>query len=234
MGLVTPGQWVNFFRFVTEKYDGIIGDELDQRSTMQFMFSKMQEIKEKYDVHFQPEFQGAEVLDWTEEDTKLPDGPEPTEYYLRANSGPGYILEGILARPFITPKQNAGQFAITSIESSNRLSNSVLSKPFVFEKVHQVYHVLQGAILVRTDGQAPGDLVRAGETVFIPAGKEVSLSFVDRYVRLWSFASGDGLEALVAGAGDAFEGLVVPDQVASFDINRVHRVAESLGVKIQL
>lgn len=234
VGFVTPGRWVDFFRFVTEKYDGIIGDENDRRSTMQFMFSKMLEIKEKYDVHFQPEFKGAEVSEWTDEDTKLPDGPEPIEYYLRANTGPGYILEGILARPFITTKQNAGQFAITSIESSNRLSNSVLSKPFLFEKVHQVYHVLNGAILVRMNGQAPGDVVRAGETVFIPAGKEVSISFVDRYVRLWSFASGEGLEALVAGAGDAFDGSVVPDQVASFDINRVHRVAKSLGVKIQL
>lgn len=237
VGLVTPGQWVDFFRFVTERYDGVIGDEFDRRNTMQFMFSKIQEIKEKYDVIFQPEFQGAEVSEWTDdEDFKLPDGPEPTEYFLRANTGPRYILEGILARPFITTEQSAGQFAITSIESSNRLTNSVLSKPFVFEKVHQVYHVLDGAILVRTDGQAPGDLVRAGETVFVPAGKEISVSFVDRYVRFWSFASGDGLEALVAGAGagEAFAGSVVPDQVASFDSNRVHRVAESSGINIKL
>ncbi|KAH8763085.1 RmlC-like cupin domain-containing protein [Diaporthe sp. PMI_573] len=234
VGLVTPGQWVDFFRFVTEKYDGIIGDEFDQRNTMHFMFSKIQEIKEKYDVVFQPQFQGAEVSEWSEEDSKLPDGPEPTEYFLRANTGPRYLLEGILARPFITTKQCAGQFAITSIESSNRLSNSILSKPFVFEKVHQVYYVFDGAILIRTDGQVPGDLVRAGETVFIPAGKEVSLHFVDRYVRFWSFASGNGLESLVAGAGDAFEGLIVPDQVASFDVDRVHLAAESLGMKVKL
>ncbi|KAI7779959.1 hypothetical protein LA080_000172 [Diaporthe eres] len=213
VGLVTPGPWVDFFRFVTQKYDGVIGDELDRRNTMQFMFSKIQEIKEKYD---------------------LPDGPEPTEYFLRANTGPRYILEGILARPFITTRQSAGQFAITSIESSNRLTNSVLNKRFVFEKVHHVYHILYGAILVRTDGQALGDLVRAGETVFIPAGKEISVSFVDRYVRFWSFASGDGLETLVAGAGEAFEGSVVPDRVASFDINRLHRVAGSLSIKIKL
>lgn len=234
VGLVTPGQWVDFFRFVTEKYDGIIGDEFDERNTMQFMFSKIHEIKEKYDVIFQPEFQGAEVSDWSDEDSELPEGPEPIEYFLRANTGPRYILEGILARPFITTKQCGGQFAITSIESSNRLSNSVLSRPFVFEKVHQVYHVLDGAILVRTEGQAPGDLVRAGETVFIPAGKEISLGFADRYVRFWSFTSGGGLEALVAGAGDTFEGSVVPDQVALFDANRVHQVAESLGIKIKL
>lgn len=234
VGLVTPGQWVDFFRFATEKYDGIIGDEFDQRNTMQFMFSKINEIKEKYDVVFQPQFQGAEVSEWSKEDSNLPDGPEPTEYFLRANTGPRYLLEGILARPFITTKQCAGQFAITSIESSNRLSNSILSKPFAFEKVHQVYHVLDGAILIRTDGQVPGDLVRAGETIFIPAGKEISLHFVDRYVRFWSFTSGNGLESLVIGAGDAFEGSIVPDQVVSLDIDRVHRAAESLGIKVKL
>lgn len=234
VGLVTPGQRVDFFRFVTEKYDGVIGDEFDKRNTMQHFFSKFQEIKEKYDVVFQPEFQGADVSEWSEEDSKLPEGAEPTEYFLRANTGPRYLLEGILARPFITTKQCAGQFAITSIESSNRLSNSILSKPFVFEKVHQVYHVLDGAILIRTDGQVPGDLVRAGESVFIPAGKEISVHFVDRFVRFWSLTSGNGLESLVAGAGDAFEGSIVPDQVASLDTSRVHRVAESLGIRVNV
>lgn len=138
VGLVTPGQWVDFFRFVTEKYDGIIGDEFDQRNTMQFMFSKVQEIKEKYDVVFQPQFQGAEVSEWSGEDSRLPEGAEPTAYFLRANTGPRYLLEGILARPFITTKQCGGRFAITSIDSSNRLTNSILGTPFVFGKVHQV------------------------------------------------------------------------------------------------
>ncbi|KAK2599719.1 hypothetical protein N8I77_011451 [Diaporthe amygdali] len=234
VGLVTPGHWVDFFRFVTEKYDGVIGDDFDRRNTMQFMFSEIQEIKEKYDVVFQPDIQGAEVSDWSDEDSRLPDTAEPTEYFLRANTGPRYLLEGIMARPFITTKQSAGQFAITSVESSNRLKNSILSKPFVFEKVHQVYHVIDGAVIIRAYGQAIGDLVRAAETVFIPAGKEVSLDFVDRYVRFWSFASGDGLEPLAAGAGNAFEGSIVPDQVAPFDISRIHQVAENLGIKIKL
>ncbi|KAJ0106745.1 hypothetical protein J7T55_001269 [Diaporthe amygdali] len=82
--------------------------------------------------------------------------------------------------------------------------------------------------------QATGDLVRSGETVFIPAGKEVSLDFVDRYVRFWSFASGHGLESLAAGAGNAFEGSIVPDQVAPFDISQIHQVAETLGIKTKL
>lgn len=108
------------------------------------------------------------------------------------------------------------------------------SRPFVFEKMHQVYHVLDGAILVIPEGQAPGDLVRVGETVFTPAGQEVSLSFAAKYVRHWSFTSEDDLQTLLAGAGDAFESSVAPNQVALFDVNRVNLVAESLRIKIKL
>lgn len=115
-------------------------------------------------------------------------------------------------------KQSSGQFAITSIESSNRLSNSVLSGSYVFDKVHQVCHVLDGATIAKNDGQASGDLVRAGETVFIPAGMGISLSFVDRYIRSWSFTSGDGLEALLLAP-------VTPLKVRSFQIMWCHSIS---------
>lgn len=98
---------------------------------MQFMLSKTQEIKEKYDVIFQPELQGAEVSEWSDEYSELHEGPGPTKYFLGANTGPRHILEGISSRPFITTKRCDGQFAITSIDSSNRLSDSVLRRPFV-------------------------------------------------------------------------------------------------------
>jgi hypothetical protein len=100
------------------------------------------------------------------------------EYYLKANTGPCHLLEAVLRRPFITTKQSkaqTGNFAITSIESSNRLANSVLSKSFASEKIHQVYHMPAGAISVTVHGGA--NLVRAGETTFVP------IDFVDRYNR---------------------------------------------------
>jgi hypothetical protein len=94
--------------------------------------SKITEIKEKYDVVFQPGFQGAEVSELTkEEKSVLPDEPGK-EYYLKANTGPCHLLEGVLSRPFITTKQTqspTGNFVATSIESSNCLANLVLSKP---------------------------------------------------------------------------------------------------------
>lgn len=67
----------------------------------------------------------------------------------------------------------------------------MVSRPFVFEKMHQVYYVLDGAILVGTEDRALQDFVRSGKTVFIPARMEVSLSFADRFVRFWSFTTGE-------------------------------------------
>ncbi|KNG50237.1 cupin domain-containing protein [Stemphylium lycopersici] len=231
MGLVTPGDWVDFFRFVSEAYDGVLCDEFDSRNPGAVFGPKIKEIKEKYDVVFQPQFKGAEVGEWEEGECKLPEGQEA--YFLKANTGPCHLLEGLLSRPFVTTKQSkspTGNFSITSIESSNRMKNSVLGKGFVFEKVHQVYYVLDGAISLTVNGEA-GNLVRAGETAFIPAGTEVAIEFVDRYVRFWSYASGDGLEALIAEAGGAFEGKLVPDQTRELDTEKVQQVAERLNVK---
>lgn len=232
VGLVTPGQWVDFFRFVSEKYDGVVADEFDTRNPGDTFGPKFREIKEKYDVVFQREFQGAEVSEWTKEDSVLPD-EAGKEYYLKANTGPCHLLEGVLSRPFITTKQSkapTGNFAITSIESSNRLTNSVLSKPFAFEKTHQVYHVLDGAVNVTVNGNA--NFVRAGETAFIPAGTEAAIEFVDRYVRFWAYSSGDGLESLIAEAGGKFEGTIVPDQSRELDTEALKNAAEKYKVRI--
>lgn len=233
MGLVTPGQWVDFFRFVSETYEGVVADEFDTRSPGAVFGPKIREIKEKYDVVFQPQFKGAEVSNFTAEDETLPAGCEA--YFLKANTGPVHLLEGVISRPFITTKQSTGptgNFAITSIESSNR-HNTILGKPFTFERVHQVFHVLDGAISLTVNG-GEDSLVRAGETAFLPAGTTVTLNFVDRYVRFWSYSSGDGLETLIKKAGQAFEGTVVPDahQCGKIDVERIKRVADEMNVRL--
>ena len=234
MGLVTPGDWVDFFRFVGEDYQGVLCDEFDNRNTGAVFGPKIREIKERFDVVFQPQFQGAEVADFEEGECVLPEVQEA--YFLKANTGPCFLLEGVLSRPFITMKQSkgpSGNFAITSIESGSELKNSVLSKGFMFEKVHQVYHVLDGAISLTVNGEA-GHLVRAGETAFIPAGTEVAVEFVDRYVRFWSYASGDGLETLIAEAGGAFEGKMVPDEIRSVDTDKAREAAKQLNIKVSI
>lgn len=158
---MTPGKWIDYFRFISERYDGILADEFDERDTAQILFPKKKIIEEEYDVIIDPHHPVCEIGEWTEEDTKIPEGTEA--YYLRANTGPRHILGGVLSRPFITTDQSDGKFAITSIESSSAHTPSILDKPFTFHKVHQVYYVLDGAIEVTVAG-TPNKL-HPGETI---------------------------------------------------------------------
>ena len=76
--------------------------------------------------------------------------------------------------------------------------------------------------------------VRAGETVFIPAGTKLSLNFADKYTRFWSFASGDGLETFIRMGGREFPGTIVPDQGDKIDTMRVQTAAERTGLDIEM
>lgn len=191
---------------------------------------KIGEIKAKYDVVFQPQFRGAEISEWTEADHTIPSGVQP--YYLQANSGPTYLLGGVMSRPFITTQQNNANFAITSIESSRKLGSNVLEKGFAFNKVHQVYTVLDGSLSISLDGKQ--NEVRAGDTVFIPAGTRVGVRFVDNYVRFWSFTSGDALNTLISEAGREYEGKLVPNKPEDIDVKRVAEIAERIGLQIEV
>ncbi|PVH79620.1 putative dioxygenase [Cadophora sp. DSE1049] len=228
IGFITPGHWVDFFRFIGEKYEGVVTNEFDARNIMETLMPKFMIIKEKYDVIFQPQFVGAELGEWTAEDTKIPEGIET--YYLKANTGPTFLLGGVLSRPFITTKQSGGKFAITSIESSNRYTENPLAAALTLPNVHQVYTVLDGTISVTVDGKM--NAVHPGETVFIPAGTTFSVNFLDRYVRFWSFASGDALETLISKAGGAYEGKIVPEKARTIDGSAVSSAATSIGLQI--
>jgi mannose-6-phosphate isomerase-like protein (cupin superfamily) len=232
-GLVTPGAWLDFFRFVGEAYEGVMTDEFDDRSFFQRLQPKFGEIREKYDVVFQPGYVGAEPSDWSEKDQVIPETTQA--YYLRANTGPRHLLGGVLSRPFITPKQCDGKFAITSIESSAKYSEqSVLSKPFALEKVHQVWCVLDGSIEVIIGENGEPNRVEAGETAFIPAGQTIKLKFATNYVRFWSYSSGDGLESFISRAGGAYEGVIIPEKPREVDLEKVKEAAQQIDMTISI
>ncbi|PYI18972.1 hypothetical protein BO99DRAFT_459855 [Aspergillus violaceofuscus CBS 115571] len=143
---------------------------------------------------------------------------------------PGHQL-CVLSRPFITTCQAVGKFVITSIESSLLYGPSVVYQPFTLQSVHQVYHVLDGAINVTIDGEE--NVVWVGETVFIPAGTQIQVAFLGKYTRFWAFSTGNGLEALVEKAGEAYEGYMVPDKPSEADLGHVREIAKTLDIIFQ-
>lgn len=228
-GLITPASWLDFFRYIAEKYDGILYPEFDDRNLKEILIPKVMAAKGKYDVHFHPHHQGCEVSEWDADDEKLPDGNLP--YYLKANTGPRWLLGGVVSRPFITTKQSAGKFAISSIESSSRYGASVFEKQMVFPKVHHCLSIMEGALEVTVEDLAPC-VLREGETIFVAAGTPFSLKFASKFVRVWSFTSGDGIEALVHDAGKPYEGYAIPDSPSVVEEDLLEKAREKLGVKL--
>jgi hypothetical protein len=192
--LITPGEWVDFFRYISEEYSGIILPEFDQSNLIQILIPKVMAAKGKYDVVFHPQHKGCEVTDCNSEDEKLPETTEP--YFLRANTGPRWILGGVVSRPFVTTKQSHGKFAISSIESSSRLEPSPLSQNLIYPSLHHLFVVFEGVLEVTISGCEPAK-ISEGEVIFVPANTTFSMKFVSKFLRLWSFSSGDGVEAVI-------------------------------------
>lgn len=246
LGLVTPGDWVDFFRHVSEPFTGLLAPQHDSRDLKSLIIPKVMAAKDRFDVvfvrpgvpntelpnkaahHYVPPQEGA----WGEGDEKLPEGVEP--YYLRADTGPRWMLGGVLSRPMATTVQSGGKFAISSIESSSiypAASQPFAGKTLTFKSTHHVLFVREGKLAVSLQG-GEKSVLGEGETAVLPAGTGFQLGFESRFVRFWSFASGDGIEALVHKAGESYEAMVLPDEVEAFEGKRLQEVAKEFGVEI--
>lgn len=224
---MTPGGWVDFFRYISEEYDGILLPEFDQRNLVDILIPKVMAARGKYDVVFHPTHQGCETSNWDADDEKLPNRMEP--YFLRANTGSRWILGGVLSRPFITTKQSGGKFAISSIESSSKLEPSPFGQSVKFPNVHHLLAVFEGTLEVTVSGSASCRITE-GEVIFLPANTAFSLTFASKFVRLWSFSSGDGIDDLIHRAGKPFEGFVIPDKPVSWDEASYKEICKSLNL----
>ncbi|KIV99588.1 uncharacterized protein PV09_08765 [Verruconis gallopava] len=228
LGLIAPGDWVDFFRYVAEADNSIIVPEFDERDLKGHIIPKVMAAKDRFDVHFVRDYQPPEVSEWRDDENKLPDGQEG--YFLRFMTGPRWMAGGWMSRPFVTTKQNGGRFAISSIESSNLYPHPELfSKPLVFEKVDHCFCVQEGCLAVTLGGQQT--LVREGETLVIPSGQAFALQAWSKYVRVYSFTSGDGIEAVIHAAGEQQKGYVLPDQSPPLDASLFSKALRELCIR---
>ena len=229
IGLIAPGDWVDFFRYVAEPDNSLIAPEFDDRDLKAHIIPKVMAAKDRFDVQFVRDYEPPQVEEWKPDDNQLPDGQQG--YFLRYMTGPRWMAGGWLSRPFVTTKQNGGRFAISSIESSDKYSTSeIFSRPLVFEKVDHCFSVQEGCLAVILGGQET--LIREGDTLVVPAGSAFSLQARSKYVRVYSFTSGDGIEALIHAAGDLAKGFVLPDKAPTCDSSRISRALRDLQVRI--
>lgn len=233
LGLVAPGDWVDFFRYVAETYNGVIVPEADDRDLRSLLIPKVMAAKDRFDVHFERDYKPPEVGDWLETENVLPGPLEP--YYLRANAGPRWMLGGVMSRPFINASQCSGKFAISSIESSNQYAPA--ASPFgrwlTFPTVDHCFSVMEGLLRVQLKGDEGWTEVREGQTLVISAGQAFKLEFASRYVRAITFTNGAGLEHLIHTAGEAYASFVLPDQATPCAEQRLQAVCEEMGVHVE-
>ncbi|KAK3942147.1 quercetin 2,3-dioxygenase [Diplogelasinospora grovesii] len=252
-GLVAPGDWIDFFRYVGETYHGVIAPESDDRNLASLLIPKVMAAKDRFDVHFERDYYYTPpaVSDWLDSENQLPSSSSPSPYFLRANTGPRYLLGGLLSRPFITTHQTAGKFAISSLETSNVYSPPSLSvllsrKWMTFREVDHCFCVQEGTLLVKLrEPRGLGDddkeeeeeeeewtPVREGQTLVVSAGQAFALKAGSRFVRVWSFTNGNGIEELVHTAGEPCKSFVLPDGLDTKKVDDIkfEAACKELGV----
>lgn len=228
LGLVAPGDWIDFFRYISEPFDGLLLPENDDRDLKSHVIPKVMAAPKDYDVHFVRDYEPPAVGDWEEGESVLPGEVQP--YYLRANTGPRWMVGGVMARPFATTKETGGRFAISSIESSSVYGLSIFSEYTAFPGVHHCLCVQEGALRVNLKGDEDWVTLHEGETVIITAGQGFRLEFASKYVRLISFTDGQGIEEVVREGGAPCQSVVLPDKAPGLDEAKVAAALEKLGV----
>lgn len=237
LGLVAPGDWVDFFRYVAESYSGVIVPENDDRDLKGHIIPKVMAAKDRFDVQFVRDYQPPEVGEWLDTENTLPGPLEP--YFLRANTGPRHILGSVLSRPYIFSSQCGGKFAITSLESSNVYGKSPLAEKWLtFQTVDHCFCVQEGLLKIklRKDGAGGGSEwteVREGQTLLVPAGQAFLLDFGSRYVRSITFTNGKGLEELIKLAGADCTTVVLPDEVSPYDPANLQEACDQVQVTLE-
>lgn len=229
LGLVVPGGWIDFFRYIGEAFDGLLVPEHDDRDLESHVVPKVMSAPKDYDVHFVRDYEPPPLGEWEADENAPPPG-ELQPYFLRANTGPRWMAGGVMSRPFITAKETGARFAISSIESSSAYAPSVFSDYAAFPTVHHCLCVQEGALRVHLKGDAEWATLHEGETVVITAGQPFKLGFASKYVRVWSFTDGRGIEEVVRQAGAPCRSLVLPDEAPALDEAKLKSAFEKLDV----
>lgn len=227
VGLIVPGGWEEFFRFIGEPYDGPLFPLTDERNPFEVLIPKIKAAAEKFDMIPVRDHATTNPQPWVDgKDNALPGTLQP--YYLRAGTGPRYLLGGIVCSPLIGVKESAGRFSIGCIEGSSWHEDSPLSQTFQFREVHHAFQVAEGVVEFLV-GKGERAQLQAGETIYIPRGTSFSLIVKSRYTKFYTFVSGSGLVDLLCKAGKPYHQTVPPEQPNKWDSGVLKALETEIG-----
>lgn len=228
LGLIIPGGWEEFFRFVGEPYSGPLFTTNDQRNPLEVLIPKLMAATEKFDmipvrdkVQFEPQ-------PWDGTETKLPGTCENGGYFLKAFSGEKFAVGGTVIRPLATRKETNEKFSIYCVEGSAHHKGKGLKTPLKFENAHHAIYVDTGLVKLLIDGI--NIILTAGETTFVPSNAPWSFDFESVYAKIYIFANGGGIGEILTSVGTKYELAAIPqigDEV-SWDENKLKGLESQL------
>lgn len=230
VGLIVPGGWEEFFRFIGEPYDGPIFPLEDNRNFVEVLLPKLIAASEKFDMVPVRDHPGAEATPWADdEDCTLPGDLKP--YFLRAGTAPRWLLGGVICSILAGPAESAGRFSIGTIEGSSWHKDGPLSKEFIFEEVHHAFQIAEGTMEFRLGSQSA--VLGPGETMYVPRGQSFSVTITSRYARSYVFISGTGLLTLLAQAGKSTQQMIIPEKADTWDLSGLQASQKKLRCTVE-
>jgi quercetin dioxygenase-like cupin family protein len=231
-GLIVPGGWEEFFRFIGEPFAaspmGPLFPTRDNRNPMEVLVPKLIAATEKFDMVPKRDHKGAEPTLCSKDDNKLANATTP--YFLKADSGPRYASGGLLVKPLCQKADSNGKFSIARLEGSETIHAQYLAYNTVtFATSHHCFLVDIGSFRLTVGGQ--GSEISAGESIFVPAGQEFTLEAASRYSALYVFTNGGGLVELLVGMGQEYGSQIIAEDFPT-DVAEVDGLTEKVGVKV--
>ncbi|KAH9815743.1 Cupin domain [Teratosphaeria destructans] len=213
IGLIVPGGWEEFFRFIGDSYSGPQWPLEDDVDIFKVLIPRLKAAAEKFDMVPQPHLETFDPQPWEGSDHQLPKAVAP--YFLRNGTGPAYEVGGTVVRPLATTAETNGKFSIGSIDSSREYHQHGIfandDQTIRFDEIHHAFSVADGSVEFKVDGSPSGKL-GAGEIVYVPKGTAFRYRATSRFSRVYVFASGAGLVESLIKVGKPHRTTVLPER----------------------
>lgn len=229
VGLIIPGGWEEFFRFIGEPYSGPLWPLDDQRNLFEVLIPKLKAAAEQFDMVPCPQHKQFGPSPWQDDENRLPGALEP--YFLKNGTGPAFLAGGTVCRPLITTAESNGKFVIGTIEGSSHHHESDLfahDRRLKFHSTHHAFQVVEGMVEFRLGASQPAR-IHAGELVYVPAGTELAVRICSRYAKMYAFSSGEGIVELLCTTGVPFAAPIPPEKANDFDASNIDQHKATFG-----
>lgn len=225
--------FIQFFRFIGEPFSGPLFPTHDSRSPFEVLIPKLIAATEKFDMVSVREKASFDPQPWNGTESTLPGVCENGGYFLKADTGPKFVVGGTVVRPLATRKESDGKFSIYCVEGSKLHHGKGLEDTtFKFEKTHHVIQVIEGLLSVAINGDQV--IVGGMETIFIPAGRQWRCAASSIAAKYYVFANGDGIGEVLTTVASPFQWSVIPEasNVCGWDENQLKGLQEELEFMI--